>query len=60
MWSYKNVTAHIWPNDHYPPHVTFVSKDGWSARIKFSMVDNDFVKLWDIKLARNGKEPGVN
>jgi len=60
LWIHKNITAHIWPNDHYPPHVTFVSKDGWTARVKFSMVDDDFVDLWDIKLKRNVKDPGLN
>lgn len=49
LWRHRNVEAHIWPLDHCPPHVTFVCRDGWTARMRFSMVEDSYVELWDIK-----------
>ena len=49
LWTHKNIEAHVWPLDHCPPHVTFVSRDGWAARMKFSMVDDAYLELWDVK-----------
>lgn len=49
LWSHKNIGARIWPNDHCPPHVTFVCRaDHWTARMRFSMV-MPAVALWDVK-----------
>jgi hypothetical protein len=49
LWTYENIEARIWPNDHCPPHVTFICRaDGWTARIEFSMVST-IVCLIDIK-----------
>jgi hypothetical protein len=49
LWTYKNIEARIWPLDHCPPHVTFVCRaDAWTARIEFSMVNED-VRLMDVK-----------
>jgi hypothetical protein len=58
LWAYQNITARIWPNDHCPPHVTFICKaDGWTARMEFSMVDTT-VQLMDVKPLKNA--PGLD
>jgi hypothetical protein len=49
LWQHLNVTAHIWPLEHCPPHVTFVCRaDSWTARIEFSMA-TAHVGLMDVK-----------
>jgi hypothetical protein len=58
LWTHQNIVARIWPNDHCPPHVTFVCKaDGWTARMEFSMVEPT-VRLIDVKPVKNA--PGLN
>ena len=49
LWTYKNIQAWIYKNDHCEPHVTFVCMaDQWKARIRFSMVKTG-VELVDVK-----------
>jgi len=53
LWTYRNIEARIWPLDHCPPHVTFVSRaGGWTARVRFSMFSGG-IEIWDIKPLRN-------
>lgn len=53
LWLHENIEARIWPNDHCPPHVTFVCRpEKWTARIEFSMVTS-YVGLKDIKPLKN-------
>ena len=53
LWKHANIEARIWPNDHCPPHVTFVCRaDVWTARMAFSMVDST-VSLIDVKPLKN-------
>ena len=59
LWSYRGIEARIWPLDHCPPHVTFVSRAGnWTARVKFS-VHASQVEIWDIKPLRNAPTLGL-
>lgn len=49
LWTYKNIDAWIYMNDHCDPHVTFdCQPKGWTARIRFSMVKPS-VSLVDVK-----------
>lgn len=53
LWTYRNIEARIWPLDHCPPHVTFVSRAGnWTARFKFCMFSSR-IEIWDIKPLKN-------
>lgn len=53
LWTYRNIEARIWPLDHCPPHVTFISRAGnWTARVIFCMVSSH-VEIWDIKPLKN-------
>lgn len=53
LWTYRNIEARIWPLDHCPPHVTFVSRAGnWTARFRFCMFSTR-IEIWDIKPLRN-------